>query len=200
MNSVSLICVALVTVCLVVDVTRGQGTNCKVTGCGPNSRRINVRRPGQPARYIDVCCRPEDGIQSSIYLRAGSANATNNAFCECDFTRIKGNCERGEQCTGIKAILSPFSFNGMKICCETFTGRVSRFNQTGNTRDYICQCSEPPVPNADDWTGNCWKGSQCNGCDAGYVGNVNGLKLCCANCVKKGLNINAGRKTCNCNV
>ncbi|KAK6175263.1 hypothetical protein SNE40_013761 [Patella caerulea] len=76
----------------------------------------------------------------------------------------------------------------MQICCATNTSRVTRFVPIRGTRNYDCQCNE--------WTGNCWKGSQCDGCSGN--GEANGVKLCCANCQKKGLNINLATMTCNC--
>ncbi|ESO88395.1 hypothetical protein LOTGIDRAFT_234488 [Lottia gigantea] len=178
--------------CMLVGL--GESTNCQVGNCGCNKKTINVNKPGLPARNLDVCCPPSGSAKCSKYLRAASANATKGAFCTCDFIRVVGTCLKGEQCN---PLLHPAQahLNGMPICCQSASDKLA-VNKIvhGGKVSFACQCA-PRAP----WTGDCWQGSQCNSCDPGYVGSANGLKLCCANCQKKGLIINAGSRECNCN-
>jgi len=51
-----------------------------------------------------------------------------------------------------------------------------------------CQlCFYNNTVNFVEMHGDCWKGGICNTCGHGYVGNVNGMPVCCQNCEKSGM-------------
>ena len=44
--------------------------------------------------------------------------------------------------------------------------------------------------------GDCWQGTQCALCDRNWVGNINGVKVCCSKCEKKGFVMSPNSCSC----
>ncbi|KAH3772674.1 uncharacterized protein LOC127844969 [Dreissena polymorpha] len=129
----------------------------------------------------------------------------NRYLCVCLFAAlsilalVKGqasNCVTGSKCDACEAgrfWTVRIGSRQVKVCSP----KCLKSCRAGNQPDGrpFCTCYDPA-----DITGDCWKGDQCNTCLAspnkGYVGNINGISVCCANCERSGLALSS--RSCSC--
>ncbi|XP_060556250.1 uncharacterized protein LOC132716923 isoform X2 [Ruditapes philippinarum] len=122
------------------------------------------------------------------------------ALASLSADEIPSNCEIGSYCDrcqeGYYKIVNVESIY-VKVCCP---GCKKNFNAGNRESDGIpfCTCNYPE--DRRKIKGTCWNGPQCEPCLNGpnktYVGFINSIPVCCANCERSGLML--GGNECNC--
>nr|ABW90689.1 latent transforming growth factor beta binding protein [Haliotis diversicolor supertexta] len=184
MSLPTFVAVAVVTACLLYTSfpVSAQGTTCGVNSACDSCTGDDVKNltlaSGSSVRVCCPNCR-------SRYFNFGFLSS-GQPFCNCNFDRVTGSARKGEECS-VAGMTTYFRLNQMPICCpDPLVAEHVRSNSDGS---YIFNCEQ---------RGDCWRGSQCSTCNQSYVGNINGVNVCCSNCDAYGLRLGPG-KNCNCN-
>ncbi len=175
---------AVVTACLLYTSSpvSAQGTTCGVgQQCASCSGDKVKTLRFQSGNSVQVCC---PNCRSSFF---NFGTSPRGAFCNCNFDRVTGTARKGEECSA-PGMTQYFTLNTMPICCPNplVAVRVQPNDANGN---FIFNCEN---------RGDCWRGSQCSGCNQSFVGSINGVNVCCPNCEERGLILGSGG-SCSCN-
>ncbi|XP_067686677.1 uncharacterized protein [Haliotis asinina] len=185
MSLPSLVALTVVTACLLYTSfpVSAQRTTCAVGSACDSCTGDKVKRlTFASGNSVKVCCPS----CRSRFFNFG-LNPTGSAYCNCNFDRVSGSAKKGEECSGT-GMTTYVRLNSMPICCpDPLVAKQVRRNAADGS--YIFDCEQ---------LGDCWRGSQCSTCNQSYVGNINGVNVCCSNCDEYGLRLGPGN-SCSCN-